>query len=645
MNKILKIINFWNIKSVFKIYALSLTIFTLFRVLLLLNELDRVQESTNKIDLFYSFIMGVRFDIVICGYILVLPFILLTINHLYFNHQLIKRFCFFFTYTLFTIAFLVNATDIPYFKQFFSRFSITAFEWIDNPKFVFTMIVEEPKYWLFILPFMFITFLFFKILKSIILIEKYPSNTLSKTTNVLVSLLMLALMFLGIRGRLEQKSPLRIGTAYFCNDPFINQLGLNPNFTLIKSYLEKLKEENKPINFMEDEIAISNVQNYFNIKSIHPSLPLLRSENNIDTFKQPKNIVLVIMESMSAGKMKRHGNKDNLTPFLDSLTNCGLYFENTYTSGIHTFNGIFSTLFSFPALFRQHPMKEVTVSKYHGIATTLKKRNYSTVYFTTHDGQFDNVEGFLKANDFDEIITKKDYPSDKIVSTLGVPDDYMFEFSIPKLNHLAKKDKPFLSVFMTASDHGPYYVPPYFKPKNSAIKKQTVEFADYSLRKFLSLAKSQSWFNNTLFVFIADHGATMRENYDISLDYNHSPLLFYQPAIIKNNFVYDKMAGQIDVFPSVMGLLGIPFENNTLGINLFKDERPYIYFNADDKYGVIDKKWLLIVKKDNDVGLFKYSENDKTNYSKLFPDIVKKMKEYAESNLQTFQYVVKKRKT
>ena len=104
------------------------------------------------------------------------------------------------------------------------------------------------------------------------------------------------------------------------------------------------------------------------------------------------------------------------------------------------------------------------------------------------------------------------------------------------------------------------------------------------------------------------------------------------------------MAGQIDVYPSIMGLLKIPFDNNTLGINLFKEERPYIYFNADDKFGVIDQNWLLIVKRDHTGGLFRYSEKDLTNYENQYPDIVKQMKEYAESNLQTFQYLVKKQK-
>ena len=103
---------------------------------------------------------------------------------------------------------------------------------------------------------------------------------------------------------------------------------------------------------------------------------------------------------MSAAKMGRYGSKDNLTPSLDSLALQGLCFDNIYTAGIHTYNGVFGTLFSFPALAMQHPMKASNMLKYNGIAATLKQYDYQTVYFTTHDGQFDNVEGFLYHNSF-----------------------------------------------------------------------------------------------------------------------------------------------------------------------------------------------------------------------------------------------------
>lgn len=635
---------YWNIKIIFRIYILVLTIFTLFRILLFINEFYRLDDTVTISTILLSFFMGIRFDIVISGYILFFPFLAFTILNIYKDSNVVRKIIFYFIFIIFSIAFLVCAADIPYFNQFFSRFSVTAFEWMNSPLFVIKMIFQEPRYWLFIIPFIGIEFLFYKRLKHIFLTTQTDIIIKSKWSFALISILTAGFIFLGVRGRIDEKSPIRVGTAYFCNNAFLNQLGLNPNFTLIRSLIDAMEEENNLVNLMEEKTAIKNVQQYLQIQNVLPESPIERIENDTVTNKKNYNVIFVIMESMSAAKMKRHGNTKNLTPFLDSLSYNGYYFENNYTAGIHTFNGIFSTLFSYPALFRQHPMKESGMYKYKGISSTLKKHNYSTIYFTTHDGQFDNVEGFLNGNDYDQVIAKDDYPMGKAKTTLGVPDDFMFEFSIPVLNKLHGQNKPFFAAFMTASDHRPFYIPEYFNPKNTEEKDRIVEYADYSLKKFITLASQQAWFKNTIFVFVADHGSPISSKYDLSLDYNHSPLLFYAPDIIKEPRTFSQMSGQIDVFPSTMGLLGLTFNNNTLGINLFKQKRPFIYFNADDKYGVIDTSWLLIVRNDKFKGLYKYKNNDVTNYATEYKDIVNKMQNYAESNLQTFQYLLKYKK-
>ena len=634
--------DFSNIKLTAKLYLLVLILFTIFRLILFFTQLGRITASVATTDIFHAFFMGMRFDIVISGYLLLLPYLLLTLlSFSRFHKPTWGKILFWFVFATFTLAFLVCAVDIPYFNQFFSRFSVTAFEWMDNPVFVFKMIAEEPRYWLIMLPFLLMIAFFFLALKRLMApLNRIDGNTFRWAVRFLASLLFLGLIFLGIRGRIDEKSPIRVGTAYFCNNAFLNQLGLNPNFTLMRSFLDSRKDENKSIHLMDDMLALANVQKYLGITKPDGQFPLARKIQFSPDSSLRYNVVMVIMESMSAAKMSRHGNTKNLTPFLDRISTEGIYFENIYSAGIHTYNGIFSSLFSFPALFRQHPMKESAMLKYHGIATTLKNIGYSTIYFTTHDGQFDNVEGFLKENDFDRIVSKPDYPSDKVKTTLGVPDDYLFEFAVPVLSGLSKKNKPFFAAFMTASDHGPYYIPDYYKPRNKELRDQIVEYADYSLEKLIKLASKQAWFKNTLFVFVADHGAPIDATYDMSLDYNHTPLIFYNPWFIRENKVYSNPGGQIDIFPSIMGFLNLSYTNNTLGTDLFRQKRPCIFFNGDDKYGVLDNDWFLVVGTDHSISLYRYRQKDTHNYADEKPDIVRKMREYAESNLQTFQYIV-----
>lgn len=628
-----------NIRKTVALYFYILCFYTIFRIILFITELYRINALTSVKDIVKAFIMGVRFDIVISGYILLLPYITLTIYSLIKPRiNKIKTVVFFYILIFFSLSLTLCAIDVPFFNQFFSRLSVTALEWINSPVFIFKMVFQEPKYWIITIPLILCVFVFYKILKRIFN-ESFENNHTKTSVHIIRSVIFLFFILVGIRGRVEEKSPIRVGTAYFSNNAFLNQLGLNPNFTFIRSYLDSKKERNKRIQLIDEKIAITNVQKYLHIDSIDNNFPILREENISGNKKNNYNVVVVMMESMSAAKMKRHGNKNNLTNFLDSISNEGCYFENTYSAGIHTFNGIFGTLFSMPALFRQNPMKESSIVQYHGLFNTLRKNGYSTIYFTTHDGQFDNVDGFLHANDCERVVSKADYPSDKVKTTLGVPDDYMFEFSIPVLNNLGKKGKPFVAAFMTASDHGPFYIPDYFKPKNKEMKNRIVEYADYSLHKFVNLASKQSWFKNTIFVFIADHGAPMDVTYDMSLDYNHAPLIFYAPEILKSHKTYSEMAGQIDVFPSIMGLLKIPYKNNTLGINLFEEKRPYIFFNADDKYGVIDTDLYLIVRNDNSRSLYKYRDKNTKNFILEMPDKAKEMELYAKSNLQTCQYL------
>ena len=623
-----------------KLYVLGLLFFSFFRLIMLFAERERIGNA-KLIEILEALIMGIRFDLVISGYLLALPFLILSIalylkNTPIWIYQIVKAYLLIF----FSLAFLICAVDLPYFNHFFSRFTIMAFQWIDNPEFVFGMIVQEPRYWISVIPFGFSIYYYYRNLNSIF--KNIPQNQGSfQFKDVAFLLLFAGLIFAGIRGRFDEKTPINVGTAYFGNHAFLNQLGLNPNFTLIRSYIESKRDENKPIQLMDNAEALQFVQKQLSI-TLNDSLQPLSRTITPNAPAKPYNVILVIMESMSAAKLKRHGDTHHLTPYFNQLTYQGIYFENTYTSGIHTFNGIFSSLFSYPALFKKHPMKSSIIPKYHGLATSLKQNGYQTTYFTTHDGQFDNVEGFLKANDFDQVISKKDYPSEQIKTTLGVPDDYMFEFSIPILNQLHQNKKPFFTAFMTASDHGPYYIPPYFKPKNQTdIKKKIVEYADFSLQKFLSLAKKQAWFNETIFVFVADHGAAMDVTYDMSLDYNHSPLLFYAPSILKPQ-THSQMAGQIDLYPTLLGLLNLPYQNNTLGVDLLKTNRPYIFCGADDKYGVVNQEWFLIVHQTGNISLHKYRSKDKTNYASQFPDKVSEMKKYAEAHLQTYQYVLQK---
>jgi len=641
-----------HIRLILKVYLLGIFIFFLFRLILFLTELKQLETlPDDSISLLLqSFWFGLRFDTTISGYFIALPFVLLSIISLtkLKSNLLFKSIAILIIF-LYTIGFLICAIDIPYFNHFFARFSTAAFAWQDSPGFVFNMIIQEPRYWLIIIPFLIISVFFAWFVSKFFkqFTNELKGNKQHKGIYIIISsVIMILIIFTGIRGRISEKSPIRVGTAYFSNYAFPNMLGLNPVFTFMRSAIDDLKPESNKLGLMDENRAIKNVQNYLNIKSVNYESPIARKEN-ANGVKEHLNVVLIIMENMSAEKMGRYGNKNNLTPFLDSLAEKGLCFDNIYTSGIHTFNGVYSTLFSYPSLFKEHPMKSVSMQSYNGISSTLKDFGYYNIYFTTHDDQFDNIGGFLRANKFDEIIAQDDYPSEKVLSTLGVPDHYLFEFSLSKLNHLYKTGNPFLAVYMTASDHGPYIIPDDipFKPKSLEKKQQIVEYADWSISNFFKIASKEAWFNSTLFVLVADHGTPLVSPYDMPLAYHHTPLIFYAPDILDSIGYSQKIGGQIDVFPTIMGIFQLPYINNTLGINLLNEERLFIYFTADDKLGVLDHEYFLIIRNSGSESLYKYTEGSVENVIDLNRKLVDSMKTYAHSMLQAASWVIGNKKT
>lgn len=625
----------WNLLVTLRIYILALAIFSVFRLILFLTELDKVAGQP-FITILKAFLMGVRFDIVVTGYIMLLPFVVLSAMQIAQRHnRLVYNLVFLWVLVLFSLAFLICTADIPFFNHFFARFNTSAFLWMDSPSFVFKMILQEPGFSLYIIPFGIVAYLFYRILRGAI---AAPSHKTSEgyIGNIAIFILVTGLILLGIRGRVQKKSPIRLGTAYFCENAFLNQLGLNPVFTLMRSYLDDRKEEYRTIKLIDSERAIRNARGYLNLKPVNSDYPIARLIEPADS-ERNYNVVVIIMESMGLSKMAAGGNPKNLTPFLDSIANRGYFFNNIYTAGIHTFNGIFATICSFPSIYNQHHLKRNPISRYNGIGTTLKSMGYTTAYFTTHDGQFDNVEGFLRANDFEHVITQSDYPPKEVKTTLGVPDDYLFRFSIPIIDQYHAQGKPFLAVYMTASVHEPFYIPPYFTGRQIKEEDRIIEYADWSIRQFIAEASTRSWFDSTLFVMVADHGSALFTNFEFSLDFHRTPLIVYAPKIITTPRTLGQLGGQIDVFPTIMGILGKSYINNTFGIDLLREQRSFVLLNEDDKFSVISNDYLLVVNRDNRKTLYDLKTNMMIDSQSQKSELLEEMELYGRSNLQTFQ--------
>ncbi len=627
-----------------RVYLLGIFCFTIFRAILLLQEFHQMHFIPTDQGILLgikAFLMGLRFDTVVMGYILTLPFLLLAIDAFAgWNSKLLYRIVVGLVTVCLIAALFICAADLPFFHHFYTRVSTSILISADkggNNDMLSGMILQEWRYiWPFF-PFAFTAWLVIsrnrRLLHNILYhFEDNQNLAVFKWFAVFA-----ALLCFGIWGRFSFQSHIAASTAYSSDYGFINMLGLNPAYTFTQSFVNS-KTDAKHVRLMGDGEAVRNVQQYLNIPAAQEfDSPIARQVVFSDSLATKPNVVLVIMESMSASKMGRYGNKNNLTPFMDSLANVSHSFDSIFTSGIHTFAGVYSTLFSHHVVKRKHPFNKVI--KMSGIATNLKQHGYSTIYFTTHDKGFDNVAEFLQANDYDRIVGKDDYPPDRILSALGVPDDYLYQHAIGDLDKLHETGKPFFSAIMTGSDHGPFVIPDYFKPKHEDATLGIVEYVDWSVRKFLRMAAQKPWFDNTIFVFVADHGASLDKRYDMPLTYLHSPLIIHAPKLIGEPRSYSQLGSQVDVFPTIMGLLKLPYINNTFGIDLFRESRRFACAYADDKFAVLNSSHMFVSRENGVTSLYNYRTGEVKDYSKELPGLRAAMKTYGESIFQATQWL------
>ena len=601
-----------------------------------------------------AFIRGLWFDNVIACYISLLPLIVIIISFLCgYKKNYLFKFITIYIQILFGITFAISAANIPYFEYFFKNINSSIFNWFEYGSTTLKMLFEESSYYFSIGLFICILIFFVWSTKKIRNIFIQKNDELSDTdTNcwqkkIIICLLggcLISLCIFGIRGR-RGYNPIKISAAFYCEDPFLNQIGINPTFNLLTSTIDDFRPENKQLNLINENLAIRNTQIFLHHQGNKIS-PLYYKLNPDTIIHKKSNVIIIFMESMSANLMKTFGQQKNLTPFLDSLFHQSIGFTHFYSAGIHTNHGLYATLYSFPAIMKRNLMKGTNIPIYSGLPTVLKKNGYRNFFFMTHERQYDNMNAFLRTNGYDEIYSQENYPKDKIVNSFGVQDDFLYDYAINILNKKAKLNQPFMASILSISNHPPYVIPSWFHPTNNNIEEQIVEYADWSLHQFFEKAKKQPWFKNTIFILEADHGKKVgKPDSELPSSFNHIPLIIYSSNLKPS--IKEDWCGQIDIQPTLLHLLGINATQANFGIDIFKEKRPCIFYTADDLIGARDETRLFEYNPSTKQEFLYYLSQDgkKIHITKKTDSHFKFLKKYVFSMLQTAESLVRQRKT
>jgi phosphoglycerol transferase MdoB-like AlkP superfamily enzyme len=285
------------------------------------------------------------------------------------------------------------------------------------------------------------------------------------------------------------------------------------------------------------------------------------------------NVVILASESFGAEFSRLYGSERDWTPAFDRLAKDSLWFSNVYASGTRTVRGLEAITTSFP------PIPSVSIVRRPGnddIATlgkVLRGHGYHTSFLYGGYGYFDNMNAFYAANGFD-VRDRNQVPKPvRFENIWGVADEDLYDMALGYFDRLAAEKKPFFSIVMNTSNHKPFTFRagvPGVRPTGGG-RESGVRYADYSLGYFVREAAKHPWFDDTLIVIVADHGARVYGRQEIPLKTYEIPMLIHAPKHLEPRRV-DTLMTQIDIAPTIMGMLGLPYTAPFFGQDVLHTE-------------------------------------------------------------------------
>lgn len=398
----------------------------------------------------------------------------------------------------------------------------------------------------------------------------------------IMSLVSFLLLGLTIFGRLGQY-PLRWSDAFAQGDDFKANVALNP----FQSFASSLKFKNSSVKISEVRAAYPLVAASLHLPiSDTNSFNFSRKVTFADTFVTKPNVVIVICESFSAPKSSMFDNGLDPTPFFNGLCKKGLFFDRCFSPANGTARGVWAVVTGIPDVeFPGTASRNPLIVNQHTIINDFV--GYDKYYFLGGSTTWANIRGLLNNNIEGLQIFEQENFEAKRVDVWGISDKNLF---IAANDVFKQQKKPFISIIQTADNHRPYTIPKedlgaFEKlsfPKDSLDKYgfdsneqlNAFRYMDYCFKTFMDAAAKEKYFDNTVFVFVGDHGIGGNGGKMLPQSFTnegfvaeHIPFLFYGEKFIQPKRVHT-VVSQLDLLPTVAAIVKQPYTNTTLGRNL-----------------------------------------------------------------------------
>lgn len=382
---------------------------------------------------------------------------------------------------------------------------------------------------------------------------------------------------------------------------------------------------------------------------------IYRNIGNTDSLPELKpNVIFICVESLSAKFLGSFGNTENITPTLDSLANHSLFFTNLFATGTRTVRGMEAITLSIPPTPGRSIVKRKNNQHLFTIGEVFKQKGYERNFFYGGDGYFDNMNSYFGGNGFNIVDRGRGFLLDASITTTrtniedeevtfenawGIADGDIYNKVIKVADEAHSAGKPFFDFVMTTSNHRPYTYPEgKIDIPSGSGRSGAVKYTDYAIGEFLKKAQTKEWYKNTIIIIMADHCASSAGRQELDVKNYHIPGLMLNLPNTPPQRV-DKMASQIDIFPTLFSLLDWNYNTNLYGIDILKmkpeEERAFV--GTYRKLGLLKKDGSIMVLGDQRVSNF-YRWNRESNELILAQDNEGFLKEII-SNYQTADYL------
>ncbi len=606
----------WRIPQTIQwIIRLFLMFFALFTIQRIITYFSFHPQSYSIGELLPSFLLGIRYDIRWISAML-FPIVIFSFipNFSPFSGNKSKKFWTNYLSIVTIIVLIMFGADFGHFAYVSTRLqssALTLMSSVPDAKISMKMVWQSYPVIIILLGLIavliFFAWVFRKMYLNVAIKNSAEPINYIKRWYIIIAILM----FIAFYGSLTIR-PLYWSDAFKLKDNFKSYLALNP----VQSFLTTLK-------FRRPEASEKMARNFYpTISNFLQFDSLQQTEFNYKRLVQPTsrgleskpNVVLIICESFSMYKSSMSGNPLNATPYFNALTKQGIFFQNCFSPHFATARGVFSILTGTPDMQLNTFSSKVPESvKQHTIINSFEE--YSKLYFLGGSSEYNNFRGLL-----DNIKGLKRFEEGsfkaKPINVWGINDKELF---LEANEILAKETKPFFAIIQTSSNHRPYSIDPkdvdFEKkeiPKDSLLKYgfnsiseyYAFNYMDFNFKKFITAAQQQKYFDNTIFIFVGDHGVAGNCNAlypscwtDQRLSDEHIPLLYFAPKLLEPQH-HNEPISQIDLLPTLAGMVHMPYTNTTLGRDVLnpakKGNYAFTIHHDEGKIGLVTDSFYFV---------------------------------------------------